>query len=320
MLRVKLALGIYASFIVWGYLQERTSSTDYLGNDGVTRRWKSILVQNLMMALVSMACSAAAMRYHGQTNTAPARLFWPVAFSNTIASPFGYASLRYISFPLLTLAKASKLIPIMAMGLLVGGRRYKPSEYMAAVLITAGIAMFTFKPGKAGNQAATNQNLGLFLVAINLGLDGYTNARQESIFKETKCKPFAMMFNVNAWSAALLAGWLGATFLVSGSESELARALAFTAVSPEILWHVLLFSLSGAVGQTFIFTSMEEQGAVATTTICLTRKFFSILLSIVAYSHAVKPLQWAGIVVVFGGLALQAFAKTTKNKGKQKGE
>jgi len=273
-----------------------------------------------MGALVSMACSAAAMRYHGQTNTAPARLFWPVAFSNTIASPFGYASLRYISFPLLTLAKASKLIPIMAMGLLVGGRRYKPSEYMAAVLITAGIAMFTFKPGKAGNQAATNQNLGLFLVAINLGLDGYTNARQESIFKETKCKPFAMMFNVNAWSAALLAGWLGVSFLVSGNESELARALAFTAVSPEILWHVLLFSLSGAVGQTFIFTSMEEQGAVATTTICLTRKFFSILLSIVAYSHAVKPLQWAGIVVVFGGLALQAFAKTTKNKGKQKGE
>jgi hypothetical protein len=39
-----------------------------------------------MMALVSMACSAAAMRYHGQTNTAPARLFWPVAFSNTMVA------------------------------------------------------------------------------------------------------------------------------------------------------------------------------------------------------------------------------------------
>ena len=307
---LQLALGIYTSFIVWGYLQERTSSTSYVGVDGVSRRWTSVLVQNMTMALVSSMAALGAMRFNGQQpSAAPALKFLSVAFSNTIASPFGYASLKYISFPLLTLAKASKPIPIMLFGTLFG-RRYKLMEYTAAICITAGIAMFTMKPSKS-TDLADKQGLGLFLVAINLALDGFTNARQEIIFKETRCKNYTMMYMVNLWTAALIAGWLAVTFLFFGEESELAKAFEFAAVSPEIVGHVVLFSLCGAIGQMFIFTSMAEQGAVTTTTICLTRKFFSILISIVMYGHPVRPLQWVGFVVVFGGLGLQAYCKAS---------
>eukprot|EP00937_MAST-01D_sp_MAST-1D-sp2_P005592 g5592.t1 len=261
------------------------------------------------MALASALLSALAMRWlRLPPSPTPWRTYFPVALSNTAASPFGYHSLRYISFPLLTLAKASKLLPIMLMGVLLGSRRYSRREYAAAACISVGIVAFSSKPAPAAN-GGKSQALGLALVAVNLALDGFTNARQEHIYRTTRCRNYHMMLGLNVWSAVLLGAWLLLSSVAWGAESELARAAAFAAHSPEIIAHVALFSLCGAVGQMFIFTAIEEFGAVTCTTICLTRKFFSILLSIVLYKHVMRPAQWAGIFIVFAGLGLQALGK-----------
>ena len=324
---VRVALGIYASFIAWGYLQERTSTREYVGSDGVARKWDSILVQNLSMALVSALLSGILLRRTGAPPcAASSTTFLPVAVSNSIASPFGYASLSYISFPLLTLSKASKLVPIMLMGLVVGGKRYSRREYLAAACITAGIALFTVKPLKAGQATSTSTGgsgneavLGLGLVAINLALDGFTNARQEAIFRDTGCTNFHMMFWLNVHSCWLLGSCLILGCVIWGVESELGRAMAFAAVSPEAIVHVMLFALCGAVGQVFIFTAIQEFGAVVCTTITLTRKFFSILLSIIIYAHPIRQTQWIAILIVFAGLGLQASDKARASGDRKKG-
>ena len=70
--------------------------------------------------------------------------------SNTCASGLGYASLQFISFPVHILAKSSKLIPVMAMGVFINGKKHSLGEYLAVLAITSGIIIFSF--GKKGSK------------------------------------------------------------------------------------------------------------------------------------------------------------------------
>lgn len=78
------------------------------------------------------------------------------------------------------LAKSCKMVPVMIMGTLIGGKVYGFLDYGCATLIAAGISLFA-------NQSSTkvikkleapNAPLGYFLCFLNLFFDGYTNAKQ----------------------------------------------------------------------------------------------------------------------------------------------
>jgi UDP-galactose transporter B1 len=52
-----------------------------------------------------------------------------------------------------------------------------------------------------------------------------------------------------------------------------------------------LFCLANAVGQLFIFYILRSFSPIVLVTLTVTRKFFSILVSIVRFGHAVYPWQ-----------------------------
>ena len=92
------------------------------------------------------------------------------------------------SFELLTsvpglpqvLAKSCKMVPVMLMGTLVGGKRYSALEYACALLIGGGVSLFASRnSGKVTQKlAAPDARLGYALCLANLLFDGYTNAAQ----------------------------------------------------------------------------------------------------------------------------------------------
>jgi hypothetical protein len=150
MLFARSVLGIYASFLTWGYLQERVTAVDYVDPDGNARRFKNVIFLNLAMGVASALVAFVASKLMGtKPTTSGFSAFAEVSLSNTLASPIGYASLDYISFPMLTLATASKLLPIMVMGILISKKKYTTQNYVSAILITAGIALFSYKPKPA---------------------------------------------------------------------------------------------------------------------------------------------------------------------------
>lgn len=53
---------------------------------------------------------------------------------------------------------------------------------------------------------------------------------------------------------------------------------------------------------------------------CSTRKFFTILCSVVLYGHSLSTIQWSGVTLVFAGLSVDIYTKYAQQKQKQQGK
>ena len=54
---------------------------------------------------------------------APAYAYAGVSLSNVVATTCQYEALKYVTFPLQTLGKTAKMIPVMVWGSLISGKR-----------------------------------------------------------------------------------------------------------------------------------------------------------------------------------------------------
>ncbi|CAJ0941095.1 unnamed protein product [Ranitomeya imitator] len=94
---------------------------------------------------------------------------------------------------------------------------------------------------------------------------------------------------------------------------EVWEFVSFTERYPSIIYNILLFSLTSALGQTFIFMTVVYFGPLTCSIITTTRKFFTILASVILFSNPISGLQWVGTMLVFLGLGLDAkFGKGSK--------
>ena len=67
--------------------------------------------------------------------------------------------------------------------------------------------------------------------------------------------------------------------------------------------------------QNFIFLTVTYFGPLTCSVITTTRKFFTILGSVLIFRHPLTTLQWTGTVLVFAGLSLDsAFGKASRPK------
>jgi uncharacterized membrane protein len=68
---------------------------------------------------------------------------------------------------------------------------------------------------------------------------------------------------------------------------------------------VVLFSLASACGQLCVFFCIRRYGALVTAIITTTRKFLSVLLSVLTFGHNLSLSQWIAVFMVFTGIALE---------------
>lgn len=55
-------------------------------------------------------------------------------------------------------------------------------------------------------------------------------------------------------------------------------------------------------------------GSLHLVTITLTRKMLTMAVSVIAFGHALSTMQWAGVAMVFGAIAAEAFINTQEKK------
>ena len=276
------------------------------------------------------------------TRMLPAMLL--VSVTSALAAPFGTASLKYIDYITFLLAKSCKLLPVMALHLTVFRRSYPFYKYLVVALVTLGVALFTLNHPEEAAKAAKHSAKkimsaqedtlywGLFLLSVNLLFDGITNSTQDFIF--TTFKPYSgpqMMCSHNLLqtlltSTYLLAGPYVATTVVgqwigmSSTSNELADAIAFIQRHPRVGYDVLAFSLCGAIGQVFIFHTLEVYSSLLLVTVTVTRKMMSMILSVVWFGHKIHGMQWLGVALVFGGIGGEAVMNRREKLEKQRKE
>lgn len=181
----------------------------------------------------------------------------------------------------MVLAKSCKLVPVMLMNVLLYRRKFAPYKYIVVALVTIGITSFMFfgneKKGHKSSGASSNkpaasgwaQLVGMLYLLANLLLDGVVNSTQDQIFQTFKPSGQQMMLHINLFST-LISTILSVLPLphipvihpTDAGQLEMAYAIQFFKTHPEALKELIKFAFTGALGQLFIFETLQHFGSL----------------------------------------------------------
>lgn len=282
-----LHTGLQLSYLTWGVVQEVVMTREY--KLGKFKSSAFCVFSNRFLALFMSLGFVAYKRLKATKSLkdAPFYMYAPSSLSNSISSWAQYEALKFVSFPTQVLSKSCKIIPVMLVGMLVNKKNYPLLEYIEALVITSGVAMFTFSQKKKSGMNSSHEDTmwGVFLLFSYLFCDSFTSQWQSKVFKQYGIDQFQMMLGVNLWSLFLT----GFSLLRSGEGIE---SLVFIMSDSAAFMHITILSITSATGQLFIFYTIKEFGPVIFTIMMTTRQIFSSS-SRASCSHT-PWASWAG--------------------------
>lgn len=311
--------GILGSLLLYGVLQERIMAEPF-GGERFTHSLLLVLCNRLTTCAVSLI--VLAVKGQDARPQAPLYAYAAVSLSNVVSTSAQYEALRYLTFPLQTLAKCAKMVPVMLWGAAINRKTYSLQDYGAALLITVGCALFPLTgsvSAKGAKQVVVSGGLpshtfGAVLMVTYLAFDGFTSTWQDKLFRGTRMSIYNQSFYVTMVSAVLSFSGL----LTSG---QLLPAVRFVARHPEALGSMFALSMAATLGQLFITYTIRSYGALLFATAMTTRQFLSVLLSCLVFRHPLTPGQWVSTFLVFVTVYMRSFTKKrgaltrTKSRG-----
>jgi UDP-galactose transporter B1 len=288
------AVGICVSYLYYGMLQEQVFSAQTIGASF------TVLLQCLTNTLVAMLWQRIDQAVALEKKVTTRRrlhhsLLILTAFCYFVAMAASNESLRYVTYPTAVLAKSSKLIPTMVLGYLVERRHYNRHEWLAAACITSGVILFNLSRAPAEEQGE-NSTYGILLLCLSLVMDGLLGSCQ-GLLKKSTFPPTATetMLFVNLYAAAFF-------IPLSVYTNEWNQGWQLLSTNATIRHDILWLNAAAACGQIFIFLTITWYSSLMCTTITTTRKFFTILLSVLHFGHEFTRVQWTSVALVFAGL------------------
>ncbi|XP_072931303.1 solute carrier family 35 member B1 homolog [Epargyreus clarus] len=297
------ASGIFICYFIYGMLQEKITRGKYGENDKFTCTLSLVLVQ----CIVNYIFAQILMLSWKHEKDSTRRIYY---FSSALTYLLGMVSsnmaLQWINYPTQVVGKAAKPIPVLILGVLIGRKTYPLKKYLFVFLIVFGVVLFMYKDqGAKATSDSQGFGIGELMLLLSLSMDGLTGAVQERIKSESSPTAYSMMLNTNRWSAIMLS----IAVVVSG---EMFKFATFVSNYPEVLMYLTAFALMGALGQLFIYFMVSEFGPLPCSVVTTTRKFFTVLASVVIFGNVLLGHQWVGAILVFSGL----FMDMLYSKGK----
>lgn len=300
-------LGVFACYFYYGILQESITRGKY-GDGARQEKFTFALSLVFIQCVINAAFAKLLIRFFDsvRADRTHSWLYAACSLSYLGAMVSSNSALQFVNYPTQVLGKSCKPIPVMLLGVTVLRKKYPLAKYLCVLLIVTGVALFMYKPKKGAGGDDHIFGYGELLLLLSLTLDGLTGVSQDHMRAHYQTGSNHMMLNVNLWSTL----FLGAGILFTG---ELWEFLSFTERYPSIIYNILLFGLTSALGQSFIFMTVVYFGPLTCSIITTTRKFFTILASVILFANPISTMQWVGTVLVFLGLGLDAkFGKGVK--------
>ncbi|GAV01230.1 hypothetical protein RvY_11971 [Ramazzottius varieornatus] len=287
------AVGTFVSFMVFGIFQERITRGIYGTSDRFTYTASMVFIQCVINAIFARIV----MRLSKEPKDSTPRTMYGISSLSYLGAMLSSnQALQYVSYPTQVLGKSCKPIPVMVFGALFAHKRYSFRKYLFTLMIVVGVAIFFYEAGKGhSKQEIKAIGYGEALLVFSLLMDGVTGATQDRMRSNHKTQANSMMMWMNIFSSIILLAYISVT-------GEIVEVGDFINKYPYVLEHLLTFSLCSAVGQYFIFATVADFGPLPCSIITTTRKFFTILFSVIFYSNPMSGPQWLATCLVFAGL------------------
>ncbi|OWM68834.1 hypothetical protein CDL15_Pgr025021 [Punica granatum] len=269
--------GIMTTLVIYGVLQEKIMRVPY-GLNKEPFRYSLFLVfcNRITTSTVSAAVLLASKK--ALDPVAPIYKYCLISVSNILTTTCQYEALKYVSFPVQTLAKCAKMIPVMD-----------------------GTDISPYRRGRE------NTIWGVSLMIGYLGFDGFTSTFQDKLFKG-----YDMEIHNQIFYTTLCSCFLSFTGLVL--QGHLILAIDFVYRHNDCLWDIVMLSTVATISQFFISYTIRTFGALTFATIMTTRQLVSIFLSCIWFGHPLSYEQMLGAVIVFGALYSKSFLRKQPQK------
>ncbi|PSR95140.1 UDP-galactose/UDP-glucose transporter like [Actinidia chinensis var. chinensis] len=303
-------IGIMSTLVIYGVLQEKLMRVPY-GENKEFFKYSLFLVFCNRLTTSAVSAGALLASKKALDPVAPVYKYCLVSVTNILTTTCQYEALKYVSFPVQTLAKCAKMIPVMFWSTVIMQKVYKAGDYLIAFLVMLGCALFILYPA-AGEISPYNRGRestvwGISLMIGYLGFDGFTSTFQDKLFKGYDMEIHNQIFYTTLCSCILsLTGLL--------LQGHLLMAIDFVARHNDCFFDIALLSTVATASQFFISYTIRTFGALTFATIMTTRQLVSILLSCVWFSHPLSWEQCIGAVVVFGSLYAKSFLRNKPQK------
>eukprot|EP00931_Biecheleriopsis_adriatica_P107687 TRINITY_DN8200_c0_g1_i1.p1 TRINITY_DN8200_c0_g1~~TRINITY_DN8200_c0_g1_i1.p1 ORF type:complete len:371 (-),score=63.09 TRINITY_DN8200_c0_g1_i1:36-1049(-) len=296
--------GIVGMLALYGVLQEKIMTTHYSGE---IFTWSLFLVLCNRVASMTFAVAMATASKESLGSQAPLYCYFIISISNVVASFCQYEALKHVSFTVQMLGKSFKMMPVMVWGMIVAGKKYGLQEWCIAAGVTLGITMFLVTGPTESRNAGSNSLYGMVLLFGFLGADGLTSVIQEKLFKGYQVSKYNQMLYVNLISIAISSFGL----ISSGS---LLPSIAFASRHPAFIIDAGMLSASAVGGQFFIYSMIQQFGALIFALTMNIRQVVSIGLSYATYGHAITGMQGVSLVIVFSALFWKSHASLAASR------
>ncbi|KAJ8958117.1 hypothetical protein NQ318_006046 [Aromia moschata] len=238
---------VFVFFLLYGYMQELIFTIDGFQPYG----WFLTLVQFGFYTVFGFIETKVK---NINSRKIPMQTYFLLALLTLGTMGFSNASLGYLNYPTQVIFKCCKLIPVLAGGILIQGKRYGPLDFLAAVLMCVGLTLFTL----ADSQLQPNFNTkGITMISLALLCDAVIGNVQEKSMKNYG----ATNAEVVLYSYAL--GFLY-IFIVMLATGDLVDGILFFAQNPKKIYgYAFLFSITGYLGIQVVLTLVRTTGAFA---------------------------------------------------------
>lgn len=164
---------------------------------------------------------------------------------------------------------------------------------------------------KDDGVSTTHQNIqttfpGVVCLLGYLISDSFTPNWQEKLMTDFSMSSISVMLVTNMFSSIY-------TFTSILYQGEWYDSIAFLYEHSNITWHVALLSITSAIGQIFIFVTIQEFGALWCSIFMTTRQILSIFFSAMLFHQQLSFLNCLGIFLVFSAVFIQYYKKIKKS-------
>jgi len=308
--------GIYLSYIYFGLIMERLFHTDYSGLNRAKGTYEKFsfgfatsIFQNILSFILAFCVNKF---YYKQTVSRMDVKSELIIGSCSFGSVFmASQALAYVSFPIQAIMKSSKIISILIVSFLLGFKgQHTKSQYLCGFIITTGIVIFNMTEGKSKGESESSF-IGIIAILISLFCDGLLGTTQGEVKKKFNPNQWDQMESLNKWAGIICSTVAIVSFQMGGF-------IKFVFENPLVLKDLLLLAVLGTFGQIFIFYTIANFSPLMLSILTTTRKFFTVLASIVIYNHQMNIYQWLSIALVFAGVFIEMLSG--KKHGSKGGE